>query len=248
VLFTHESYRKESMTKINKIIRSWLQALPKEGVVGFYGHRRMGKTGTAWSLAEGEMEKGRPVAAYLFPKKARHLLPKSVKHASTAKEMAKLKGYLIVADELAIHANTREFNSDPNKELYKLMAIAAQCHQLLFLICQHTRQLDVGLVMEPDLIVFKKPSLLHIRFARPELRVDVQAAWDAFEKARGDKRAWSYVVDFHDGRTGFLKNKLPSFWSQELSKAYALYELTASLNENGKKKAKKRKGKKKKDE
>jgi hypothetical protein len=236
---------KKEKTKDKSIIRSWLEALPKEGVVGFYGHRRKGKTATAWKLAEGSLNKGRHVAAYLFPKKARHLLPKGIKFVDSVKEVAKLKGYLIVADEMAIHANARDFNTDANKEMYKLMAIADQCHQLLFLICQHTRQLDVGLVMEPDLIVFKQPSLLHIRFARPELRVDVQAAWDAFAEAKGNKKAWSYVVDFHDGRTGFLRNKLPTFWSEELSEAYALYELTASLKGNGKKKATKRKGKKK---
>ena len=224
-------------------IKTWLQALPKEGVVCIYGHRRKGKTATAWRLAEDSLNKGRRVAAFLFPQKARHLLPKSIKHVSTAGELAKLKGYLVVADEMAIHANAREFQSDANKEMYKLMAIAAQSHQLLLVITQHSRQLDVGIVMEPDLIIFKQPSLLHIRFARPELKVDVQAAWDAFDKCKGNKKAWSYVVDFHDGRTGFLKNKLPSFWSEELSEAYALYELTAALKEHDKKKARRRKGK-----
>ena len=175
-------------------------------------------------MAEQRSRK-QPVAAFMFPKKARKLLPSTIKHIDSIKELQKLKGYLVVADEMAIHANAREHQSDANRELFKLMAVSAQCHQLLLLICQHTRQLDVGLAMEPDLVIFKQPSLLHIRFARPELKQEVEEAWQAFIKAKGNKKAWSYIVDFHDGRKGFLRNRLPSFWSEELSEAYALYEL-----------------------
>jgi hypothetical protein len=210
-------------------ITTWAQAMPKEGVVCIYGHRRKGKTATAWWLAE-RMGKKRPVAALMFPKRARGLLPKAITHVTSIPQLKKLTGYLVVADEMAIHANAREHQSDTNKELYKLMAVSAQCHQLLLLICQHTRQLDVGLAMEPDIVVFKQPSLLHIRFARPELKPEVEEAWKAFAMARGDKRAWSYVVNFHDGSKGFLHNRLPSFWSQELSEAYALYELNLEIS------------------
>jgi len=211
-------------SKAKSKIKTWAQVLPKEGVACIYGHRRKGKTATAWWLAE-KLAKKRPVAALMFPKKAKRLLPKEVRHINSIADLKKLKGYLVVADEMAIHANAREHQSDSNKELYKLMAVSAQCHQLLLLICQHTWQLDVGLAMEPDIVVFKQPSLLHIRFARPELKPEVEEAWKAFATARGDKRSWSYVVNFHDGRKGFLRNRLPSFWSQELSEAYALYEL-----------------------
>jgi len=114
---------------------------------------------------------------------------------------------------------------------------------LLFLITQHTRQLDVGLAMEPDVTVFKQPSLLHIRFARPELKPEVAEAWTRFQSARGDKRAWSFVVDFHEGKKGFLKNKLPTFWSQALSEAYSRYEME-SLTKKPKKPKKKKPAKK----
>lgn len=207
-----------------KKITKWEQAIPAEGVICIYGHRRRGKTGTAWWLVE-RLQKHYKVATFLFPRKGRKLLPPWVSHISTISQLKRLRGYLVVADEMAIHANAREHQSDVNKELYKLMAVAAQCHQLLLLISQHTRQLDVGLAMEPDVVIFKQPSLLHIRFARPELRPDVQAAWDAFDKARGDKRGWAYISDFHIGRVGFLKTGLPSFWSEELSEAFARYEM-----------------------
>lgn len=227
-----------------KILRNWKQALPKVGVVGVYGHKRKGKTGMSWWFAETEHNEGRPVAAYLFPSKGRKLLPNWVKHAGNIQQVKKLRGYMIVADEMAIHANAREHQSDGNKEIYKLMAIAAQCDQLLILICQHTRQLDVGLVMDPDIIIFKKPTMLHIRFARPELRLEVQEAFDRFEKARGDERSWAFVVDYHNGHKGFLRTGLPSFWSEKLSKVYSLFEVEA-LTASSKKAQKLRKGNKK---
>lgn len=229
-------------------IKTWRQALPDEGVVCLYGHRRKGKSGTAWWLAEKEHEQERPIASYLFPKKGKRLVPNWVKHVYTIDQLKKLRGHLVIADEMAIHANAREFQSDANKEIYKLMAIAAQCHQLLFLITQHTRQLDVGLAMEPDIIIFKQPSILHIRFARPELKPEVQEAWDRFEQVKGDtkKKGKAFVMDYHQGRRGFLSTHLPSFWSEELSEVFARYEIE-NLTAEKKNKSKKKKGAKKKD-
>lgn len=228
--------------------KNWKQALPKVGVVGLYGLRRYGKTGTAWWLAEKEHSLDRPVATYLFPTKGRKLLPGWVKHVTTISKLKKLRGYMVIVDELAIHANAREFQTDTNKELYKLMAIAAQAHQLLILITQHNRQLDIGLAMESDLVIFKQPSILHIRFSRPELKPEVQEAWDRFEQVNGPikKKGRAFVVDYHHGKKGFLGTQLPTFWSEELSEVFSIYEidnLTAEKKEKTKKKKIKKKGK-----
>jgi len=208
-----------------KKLTRWTQVLPKEGVACLYGHRRKGKSGTAWWLIEDLHKKGKKIAAFMFPKKAAHLIPKWVKKVYTIADLKKLRGYVVVADEMALHAFARDHQSDSNKELYKLMAVSGQCHQLLILICQHTRQLDVGLAMEPDVMILKQPSLLHIRFARPELKPELQQAFDAFQGARGDKRGFAFVVNYHNGDTGFLRTKLPTFWSEKLSEAYALFEM-----------------------
>lgn len=230
--------------KRTAVFRNWKQALPKIGVVGVYGHKRKGKTGMSWWFAEIAHSEGRPVAAYLFPKKGKKLLPDWVKHASNIKQVKKLRGHMIIADEMAIHANAREHQSDGNREIYKLMAIAAQCDQLLILICQHTRQLDVGLVMDPDIIIFKQPTVLHIRFARPELRPEVQEAYERFESARGDPRSWAFVVSYHNGRKGFIRTGLPEFWTEELSKVYSLYEIENLTADNKKREKTTKRGKK----
>lgn len=231
-------------------IKNWKQAIPRVGVVGLYGLRRKGKSGTAWWLAEKQHEHGRPIASYLFPKKGRKLVPDWVKHVYTIEQLKKLRGYMVIVDELAIHANAREFQSDANKEIYKLMAIAAQSQQLLVLITQHTRQLDVGLAMEADIVIFKQPSILHIRFSRPELKPEVQEAWERFELVKGEikKKGKAFVMDYHHGRKGFLSTQLPTFWTEDLSEVFSLYEienLTAEDSKKSRKKSKKQKGKSK---
>lgn len=222
-------------------IKNWKQALPNVGVVGVYGLKRKGKSGTAWWLAEKQHEGGRLVASYLFPKKGRKLIPKWVKHVYTIDQLKKLRGYMVIVDELAIHANAREFMSDANREIYKLMAIAAQSQQLIILITQHTKQIDIGLAMESDIVIFKQPSILHIRFARPELKPEVQEAWERFEQVKGDikKKGKAFVMDYHHGRKGFLSTNLPTFWSEELSEAFSIYEIDNLISDDEKKTRKK---------
>jgi hypothetical protein len=78
----------------------------------------------------------------------------------------------------------------------------------------------------------KRPSQLHLRFARPELRPELEEAWGRFRKIRNPQR-WSYVVDYLNGRKGWLTNGLPSFWSDELSRAFASVDLGGGAGEAG---------------
>lgn len=201
-------------------ITSWA-ALPKSGLVLCFGHRRMGKSALSWYLAETLHTKGRDVVGFDFSLHTRKLLPTWVKHVSNLEALSKLRGAVVVVDEGAFKANARRHESDENIMWGKMVAISGQKEHLVLFICQHSRQLDVNLVGDADWVLMKRPSLLHIRFARPEIRPELEQAREKFDQAKGDKRAWSFVVDYHEGKTGFLKNKLPTFWSEELSKAFA---------------------------
>jgi hypothetical protein len=216
--------------ELGGIISSW-DELPKEGVISVYGFRGMGKSATVWDLAEKLHKEGREVVALLPDKKlAKTLLPDWVEVITDPNEILVCKGKVVVADEMALQANARESMSEANRHWTKLMAIVRQLHILLLIACQHTRQLDVQLAMDVDWIVFKKPSIKHIQMARPELADDVKSAFEAFMRLRwslkdGDDpnivKQWSYVADIHEGRAGFLKNGLPSFWSDDLSTYFA---------------------------
>ena len=213
-----------------KRIASW-SCLPKTGVVLVFGHRGEGKSALAWWLADEAHKQGRQVAAFALSDQAKTALPKWVRHVETHQEVAKLKPCLVVADEAAFKVHARRAQSEANVEWTRLVAISRHKGHLLLFVGQHARQLDVGLVADADLVVMKRPSLLHLRFARPELRPELEMAYERFAKARGDKRAWSFVVDYHTGRVGFLRNGLPRFWSDKLSKAFAVVELAPERKE-----------------
>ena len=208
-------------------IRSWA-VLPKSGVLIYLGHRGKGKSALAWWLAEQAHKVKRRVIAYDFTPAARAALPKWVKHCKTLAELSKAPSSVVVVDEAALKANARRSQSANNVEWTRLVAIARHKDHLLMFIGQHGRQIDVSLVTDADMVLMKEPSLLHLRFARPELKPELDQAWEMFQKAKGDKRKKTFVVSYHTGATGFLSNGLPTFWSERLSKAFAAVELEAS--------------------
>jgi len=206
-------------------LTSW-DDLPQSGLVAILGHRGEGKTALAWYLGERAHAARRPVAAFGIVNGARRYLPGWVRHVATVQEVAKLPPSVIVADEAAFIANARRATSTSNVEWVKLLAVARHKGHLLLFITQQARQLDVGLVSDADLIILKRPSLLHLRFSRPELRPELDEAFARFAKVKGDTRAWSYLADYHYGRRGWLENPLPAFWSVNLSRAFAAIDLS----------------------
>ena len=205
-------------------ISNWRSALPRAGVFEVFGHRRQGKTALTWRLVEDAHDGGRQVVGFQLPAKAKKALTKWVKFAETIDEVRKARGAVVVCDEAALKAHARRASSDFNLSIVQLIAISGQNDQQLYYVCQHGRQLDVGIVMDADLMLFKKPSKLHILFSRPELRDVLTRVRARFEAQKGDTRRWTYVVDWHEGREGFLTNKLPTFWTDDLSRSFAASE------------------------
>lgn len=228
----------------NRITR-WDNALPETGLVLVTGDIGEGKSALAWERAEAWHDMGRPVLAYDFTEGARKALPRWVHHVSNVGELQKWKPRrhergpaLLVEDEAALKANGRRAMSSDNIEQVKLQAVARHKGFLVLLIAQSNRQPDVGLVMMAQTVLMKRPTELHVRFTRPELRQEVQEAFEWFAgMSDAESKRHVYAVDYKHGRRGKLTNGLPSFWSERISKAFADVDLQAAEAEAKQRKA-----------
>jgi len=218
---------KKNKTKTK--IKTWAQAIPKEGVVVILGHRGEGKSALAWYLAEKAHKRSRTVVSLGTPARSKRHFPDWVKHLRDYNLLQRYRGLMVIVDEAAFQVSARRHQSPDNVAWTRLVAVCRHSHHLLLFIVQSNRSLDVGLVAEADLVCFKKPSLLHIRFSRPELREDVEEAYRALGKQKKTK-AWTFVKEYRNGATGLLRNRLADWWSPAASEAFALVSL-----ENGSK-------------
>lgn len=208
---------------------NWRQVLPPNGVIAIQGFVRMGKSVTAWNLAELS---GKPLATVGVPPKARALFPEQlhIRHLDSVDDMRTIEGYCIVTDEASFVAPAREAMSHDNKETGKAVALAGQHNHLLIYISQHSYQIDTNIFRGARMILFKLPSVLQERTARAELRPDFVAAREAILAACGKNvdraKRYTYIREYLIGMTGLLTNKPPVWWTEEISTAFRLEGMT----------------------
>ena len=220
-------------------LKTWEQALPKEGVVIILGHRRMGKSGLGWRLVEQVSRKGvrKTAVAFGIPRSRRKLVPDWVRHTDDLKRIPE-KSVLLI-DEASLRFSARRSMSDPNLLLVALMGLSGQKHQLIIFISHNSRLLDVETIMDSDLVVYKLPSEAHILFERRETAAFTQEARTKLLEKR-DPRKWSYVINFHNGKRLLLPNRLPSFWTEKLSTIWAGLDIMSIARTKKKRKGGKR--------
>lgn len=193
-----------------------LKAIPKVGVVVILGFRGEGKTALACRIMEEYHTRYDTAGAILyFPKSARRLLPTWVKKVDS---IAKLpKNSVCIIDEAAQEAHARRFQSSTNIDLEELASLSRQRSQLILLVSHHSRKLDISLITDSDLLLYKKPTEAHYLFERTEVQPITRKVLDEFYKKKGITKPWVFVIDLHHLRLGWTKFKVPSFWSDKLS-------------------------------
>ena len=229
-----EQYARAIMSKPEKttILRS--MSLP--GVVLIMGSRRYGKTATAHEIAS-ELHKSRKVPAmvHLPPsalqatrQRIQKILPDWMKVTTSKDEWA--KGSVVIYDEAAQTAHARRTQSGDAVELDNLIGISGQRNQLLIFICHHSRKLDPNVVREVNRIIWKRPTYAYQLFERDELIDFTMKAFDYFAEIRKGrtmsertkvmmKRA-NLVLDFDDFKFLSFENRLPYYWTDELSNLF----------------------------
>lgn len=192
------------------------RALPRVGVVVLLGFRGEGKTATAMSIMEAYHDKYNYGGAVLyFPRRLKSKLPAWVKLVD---DMEKLPANAVcIIDEAAQEAHARQFQSASNLGLTELADLSRQRKQLIIFITHHSRKLDLNLITDSDLILYKRPTEAHYLFERPEVQPITRKVLDEFKKIKGKSQPWAFIVDLHRLKLGWLKVRLPSFWCDEIS-------------------------------
>ena len=204
------------------------RSMPSTGVLIITGHRGEGKSALAWWLADQlKASHKKKIATLGVPDGARKLMPKRITHVDTVEQISELKPHIIVVDEASIVANARTAMKSANLLWLKLIAVCRHKGHLLIFINQHNRQLDVQIMMDADFVLMKRPTLLHLKFCRPEFREELQQAYDMFDDMTelGSKKK-VYVVDFHTGNKKMLPASMPTWWTEKISKSYSEVVLT----------------------
>ena len=111
--------------------------------------------------------------------------------------------------------------SEENRLISQLLNLSRQRNQTLVFVTQEARQLDKNITSVADVIIFKKPSALQIELERPEVRPIARRAREAFTTVSGSSTPWSYVFSPDADFEGLLENQLPTFWTKQLSRAFA---------------------------
>jgi len=184
------------------------------------GRRGSGKSAFGYRALEDAHARGLPCCVMGLPPSKAGLLPDWVEVADDPRRLPDSSAVFV--DEAYMLMFARESMAAFNKLMAKLMGITRQRDQLFLFATHLTRKLDVGVVYDSDNIVFRQPSHLHARFERPELEPMLREA-DEFFRGVEDPIRWAYVVT--ERGTYRVEVELPSFWTEELSRAFAAVSL-----------------------
>lgn len=126
---------------------------------------------------------------------------------------------IVVLDDIHLVHHARDWYSDESKFLDKLISISRHEDISFVLISQMSRRIDINAIGDIDNLIIKKPSIMHSRFERPEMRKELKELKQPFEemKRRGfNIKKTAYILG-EDYQGMLVDIPLPSFWTPELS-------------------------------
>ena len=198
--------------------RRWLDVIRHPSIAVILGKRDSGKSALGYRLLELNKYRLKPYVVGL-PESALKYLPDWLGSVPTLDDLP--HGSIALIDEAYLTYHARESMSEKNRSVSQLLNLSRQRNQTLVFVTQEARQLDKNITSVADVIVFKKPSALQIESERPELRPIARRAREAFTTVKGSSAPWGYVFSPDADFEGLLENQLPTFWTKQLSKAFA---------------------------
>ncbi len=209
--------------------KTLLKILGSPSITIILGKRGGGKTATGMKFLEEAHEAGMKCYAVGIPKKKWHLLPDyiiTVKNLNDVEDQA-----AVFSDEIYLTAHARESMKISNKAIAKILGVARQKDWTLLFAAHSSRKMDMSIISGCDNILFKRQSIMHVKFERKELKRMVTQAYKFFlkKKRQGqDTRAWCIIFSEDNLPDGPLavKYNLPKFWTLEISKAFSGLKIT----------------------
>jgi len=123
----------------------------------------------------------------------------------------------LLVDEAGISFNSKKSHGKINQILRELLFISRHKNLSVLFISQNSANIDLDALRQADFLILKTPSLLQQRFERKLVQELYTEQEDNFKKFRGDPGlTFIFSTEFQ----GYISNKLPTFWSDSLSKSY----------------------------
>ena len=195
------------------------------------GKRRSGKSCLAYHILEKfSIEWKIPCFVVSLPKEKHQLLPSFIKPVDTVEELP--ESCIALVDEGSLKYHAHLWQQKETVVMDRMLSVSGQKKQTFIFISHTMRKFAVTLLLEIDLLLCKEPSLLHSKLERSEVRKITEEVTREFKKLpKDDVKKSVYVIS--EEFVGFIRNPKPSWWTEELSEAYA------GININGKKEEKK---------
>lgn len=197
----------------------WRDILPPGSVTLIIGKPGSGKSALGYFLLE-RLHYRTSCYVVNLPKRAHRNLPPWLGVVKSLEE-APLDAALLV-DEGALQFSARMSASEKNRRLLEAISLARQRNQIIIFIAQEASYIDINIVRGLTTFIVKEPAPLQMLLERAELKQFIQRAKGEFERIEEDKRCWAYIAFSPGGYQGIVRVAKPDFFSDALSKCYAL--------------------------
>lgn len=210
----------------------------KSKILFVMGARDGGKTCCSFWIAE-EIHKrlNKLKIAYVGVEVDKKVLPKWCDNFKSINDVP--NGYLIILDEMALQFNAREFMKGENIDLGKLLAICRHKDLRVILIAQDPNMTDPNAWRLRDMMLYKQSNTYELpdRESKGNQTSKVMKFWKFIKNWMKPKRQEQALFEYPaKSKIMLFEYPIPACWSDELSKAFSNYDVTASRKESEKSK------------
>ena len=177
------------------------------------GARGSGKSATGLRLVENIKAKtNKKIYAMGFNKED---LPSWINVVNNLEEVE--NDSVLLVDEGGIQFSARDAMSNMNKLISSILLIARHRDLDVIFITQSSSNIEINAIRQSDYLILKQSSLMQKDFERKKISDIYDSVSDYFEKYK-NRKGLAYI--YSDNYRGFVDTRLPSFWSEKVSKAF----------------------------